>query len=106
MSKEALLRSIIPAVAPAGHGLPQTAVFEDLDETHTGIVAALVTVNQCLRIQGNAVFLYQAVDRLQNEIQFKGWAEDIGQDLLRIGIQDCGQVYMDGSRTRRDKGCK
>ena len=59
MAEEALLRSIIPAVAPAGHGLPQAAVFEDLDETQAGIVAALVAVNQRLLIQGNAVFLYQ-----------------------------------------------
>lgn len=29
--------------------------IEDLDETQTSIVAVLVAVNQCLRIQGNAV---------------------------------------------------
>ena len=50
MAEEALLRSIIPAAAPAGHGLAQTAVFEELDETQAGIVAALVAVNQRLRI--------------------------------------------------------
>ena len=92
MAEEALLRSIIPAVAPAGHGLPQAAVFENLDETQAGIVAALVAVNQRLRIQGNAVFLYQDMYCLQNEVQFKRWAEDIRQDLLCKGVQDGGQV--------------
>lgn len=92
MAEEALLRSIIPAVAPAGHGLPQAAVFEDLDETQAGIVAALIAVNQRLRIQGDAVFLYQDIDCLQNEVQFKGWTEDIRQDLLCKGVQDGGQV--------------
>ncbi|MCI8524522.1 MAG: hypothetical protein HFF17_01055 [Oscillospiraceae bacterium] len=72
LAEEALLWSMIPAAAPAGHGLPQAAVFEDLDETQADIVAALVTVNQRLRIHGDAVFLYQDMDCLQNEVQFTG----------------------------------
>ena len=90
MAEEALLRSIIPAVVPVGHGLPQAAVFENLNETQAGIVAALVAVNQRLRIQGNAVFLYQDMDCLQNEVQFKGWTEDIRQDLLNLRKSNTG----------------
>ena len=90
MTEETLLRSIIPAVASAGHRLPQTAVFEDLDKTKTGIVAALVAVDQRLGIQGHAVFSDQDIDRFKNKVQFKGWTEDISQDLLCIGVQDRG----------------
>ncbi len=68
MAEETLLRSIIPVVASAGHRLPQTAVFEDLDETQTGIVAALVAVDQRLGIQGHAVFSDQDIDPFKNKV--------------------------------------
>lgn len=46
MAEEALLRSIVPAVATAGHRLAKFSVLHDLDETVAGIVTALVTMNQ------------------------------------------------------------
>lgn len=74
------------------HGLPQVAVFENLDETQAGIVAALVAMDQRMCIQRNTVLPDQNVNRLQNKVQFKRWTQGIRQDLFRIGIQDGRQV--------------
>ena len=46
MAKEAFLWCIIPAAAPAGHGLPKLFVSDDLDETAACVMAALIRMCQ------------------------------------------------------------
>ena len=82
MTEEALLRGIVPAVAPAGHGLPQTGVADNLPELLAGIMAALITVNQRLDIQRNTMVFHEDMDGFQDEIHLKRVAEDIGEDLF------------------------
>lgn len=42
MAEEAFLRSIVPAVTPAGHGLAEFFIIQDINEFMAGIVTALV----------------------------------------------------------------
>jgi hypothetical protein len=44
MAVEAFLRSIVPAVAPAGHGLAELLILKDVDEAVAGVMTALVGV--------------------------------------------------------------
>ncbi len=55
VAKEALLGCVVPAVAFAGHGLPQGAVLQELNELHAGVVAALIAVEGGFFAQGDAV---------------------------------------------------
>ena len=51
MAEEAFLWSVIPAVAPAGHGLPKLLVPDDLDETAACVMAALIRMNNGFRMK-------------------------------------------------------
>ena len=42
MAEEAFLRSVVPAVSPAGHGLAEFFIIKDIYELVAGIVAALI----------------------------------------------------------------
>ena len=92
MAKEALLRSIIPAVTPAGHRLTKFGVFHDLDETVAGIVTALVAMNQSFCTQGNTMMLYQLLHRFQNKVQLQRFAENIRKNLFGKCVQDGREV--------------
>ena len=42
MTEEAFLRSVVPAVSSAGHGLAEFFIIKDIYELVAGIVAALI----------------------------------------------------------------
>ena len=94
MAEEAFLRGIVPAVTPAGHRLAQGTTPDELDEFHTGIVATLIAVKDSPVGEGNAVVLHETSHSFQDEVHFQGLAEDIGEDLLGAGIEDCGEVAV------------
>lgn len=43
--EEALLRRVVPAIAPAGHGLPQFTALNQLNELQTGVMDPLAVVD-------------------------------------------------------------
>ena len=55
MSKKTFLWGVIPTVAATGHGLDKLTVPEFLDECIAGVVAALITVDNCFIIQRASV---------------------------------------------------
>lgn len=105
VSKEALLRGVVPAVASAGHGLPQSAVLKKLNKLHTGVVAALVTVKDRAFAQGNAMVFHQPLHSLQHEIHLKGLAKGVGQNVLRAGVQNGGEIAVRGIPLKRPANC-
>ena len=71
MTEEAFLRGIIPAVTATGHGLTEVRILHDLPELFSGVVAVLVTMDECFIIKGGAVFFNQDVDGLQDKVKFQ-----------------------------------
>ena len=59
--RRSILRRIVPAVAFAGHGLAEFAVFHELYEFYADVMAALVAVDDGFLVQRDAVFLKLAV---------------------------------------------
>ena len=70
MSEKTLLRRIVPAVAPAGHGLDELSVLQLLYKGVAGIMAALVAVDYRFVIQSAAVLGDELVGGFQDEIHF------------------------------------
>lgn len=68
MAEEAFLWSVIPAVAPAGHGLPKLLVPDDLDETAACVMAALIRMNNGFRMKREPMVSHQLTDRFQHKI--------------------------------------
>ena len=96
MSEEALLGCVVPAVALPGHGLDKLVVFQLLDESVAGVMAALVRVDDGGVVQGAAVLLNQRIHRLYHEIHFQRLTQPVGQNLSGHGIQDGGKVAFSG----------
>ena len=94
VAEEALLRSIIPAVALAGHGLQEICVFQLLDKGKAGVVAALVGVDDRFVVQLAAVVPDQGIHGVQDEGDFQRRAEPVCQDFPGQSIQDRGQVAL------------
>ena len=92
VAEEALLGRVVPAVALPGHGLHERRVLELCDEGPTGVVAALVTVHDGHVVQRRAVQGQQRVHRVQHELDLQGFAHLPGQDLMRHGVEDRGEV--------------
>lgn len=63
MTMKTFLRSIIPAVSPARHGLTQFLILQDVDEAITGIVASLVRMYDRLGLKRHTVIINQLIDR-------------------------------------------
>ncbi len=68
VAEEALLRCVVPAVASAGHGLPQRAVLQETNELHTGVVAALIAVEDRPAVEGDPVVFHQFLHGFQYKI--------------------------------------
>ena len=92
MAEEAFLWGIIPAAAPAGHGLPKLFVSDDLDETATCVMAALIRMNHGFHMKREPMVSNQLADRFQHKIYCQRGAEYILKDLLCKSIQDLRQI--------------
>lgn len=90
MAEETFLRSVIPTIPATRHGLPQPNILYNSNEPITGVMAALITVDDSFCIQRDAVILHKKLNCIQDKIHFKGFAEDIGENLICTGIQDHG----------------
>ena len=86
MTEEAFLRSVVPAVSSAGHGLAEFFIIKDIYELVAGIVAALIGMNDRFRLEGDSMIFHQFVDGFQDEIHFQLWTEHVRQYLLSKGI--------------------
>lgn len=68
MAEEAFLWGVIPAAAPAGHGLPKLFVSDDPNETAACVMTALIRMNNGFRMKREAVVSNQLADRFQHKI--------------------------------------
>jgi len=68
-AKETLLRHVVPAIASAGHGLPQGAILQGMDKLHTGVVVA---VEARPAVEGGPVGIHQFSHGFQHKIHLKG----------------------------------
>ena len=71
VSEEALLRSVVPAVAPAGHGPAQLPALHQLDKLQAGVVGPLVAMDHSPFVQRGAMVLHQPLHHLQDKIRFQ-----------------------------------
>lgn len=92
VTKEALLGGVVPAVAPSGHRLPQLLVFHNTDKLITGVMAALVAVQDGRALQRNAVILDKLQNRFKDKINLYGVTDHVGKDLSGKSVQNSGQV--------------
>jgi hypothetical protein len=78
VAEEALLRRIVPAIALAGHGLYEIRAAQLLDEGLTGVVAALITVDDGRVVQLRPVPGTHVVYHVQHEVHPEAVAELVG----------------------------
>ena len=71
MAEEAFLRSIVPAVSTARHGLAKFSFGDDVNEPFTGVMRTLVAVDHRLFAQLDLMVLHQISDCIENEIDLR-----------------------------------
>lgn len=92
MTKETLLRCVIPAVPSSGHRLPQPAASEQIPKAGTGVAAPLIRMENDVCLQLVPVVFQQLINGLENKINPQVIGDLPCENLLCIGVQNGGQI--------------